>query len=67
MAPLIGSPVLVIAAILDDITDIESQRKVVSLYPNAQLVEIDKVGHLVHYEAPEQAAQHIARFIKERA
>lgn len=66
MAALIASPVLVIAAVLDDITDIESQRKVVGLYPNAQLVEIEKVGHLVHYEAPEQAAQHIARFIEER-
>lgn len=63
MAPLIQSPVLVVAATLDDITDIDTQREVVKLYPNASLVEIQGVGHLVHYEAPSQAANHIAAFV----
>lgn len=63
MAPLIASPVLVIAATLDDITPIDRQREVVNLYPNAKLVEIENVGHLVHYEAPFQAAEHIASFV----
>jgi pimeloyl-ACP methyl ester carboxylesterase len=65
MAPKISSRVLVVAADLDDITAIEVQRQVVKLYPNAELVEIKGVGHLVHYEAPEQAAQYITRFLED--
>lgn len=64
LAPFIQDPVLVIAATLDDITDIETQRKVIHKYPNAKLVEIEDVGHLVHYEAPAQAANHIASFVE---
>jgi pimeloyl-ACP methyl ester carboxylesterase len=64
MAPSIQSPVLIVAATLDDITDIDIQRRVVSKYPNANLVEIQGVGHLVHYEAPAQAATHISSFIE---
>jgi pimeloyl-ACP methyl ester carboxylesterase len=65
MAPLIQSPVLIVAAELDDITAIDKQREVVKLYPNAKLLEIKDVGHLVHYEAPSQAAEYIAEFIEE--
>lgn len=65
MAPSIASPVLVVAATLDDITAIDRQREVVKLYPNATLVEIENVGHLVHYEAPQQAARYIASFLEE--
>ena len=65
MAPSITTPVLIVAAELDDITAIEVQREVVKLYPRAKLVEINNVGHLVHYEAPEQAANFIRAFIEE--
>lgn len=65
MAPSITTPVLIVAAELDDITAIEVQREVVKLYPRAKLVEINNVGHLVHYEAPEQAANFIQAFIEE--
>ena len=65
MASQIESPVLIIAATLDDITAIERQREVVKLYPKAKLVEIENVGHLVHYEAPLQAAGHITDFVSE--
>jgi pimeloyl-ACP methyl ester carboxylesterase len=65
MASSINSPVLVIAAELDDITAIENQREVAKLYQNAKIVEIENVGHLVHYEAPLQAAENIAIFIEE--
>ena len=64
MASKISGPVLLVAAVLDDITDIDTQRQVVNLYPNAKLVEIKNVGHLVHYEAPGQAAVHIKDFIE---
>ena len=65
MAPSIASPVLIVAAVLDDITAIDIQREVVKLYPQATLVEIEGVGHLVHYEAPQQAARFIASFVEE--
>lgn len=65
MASSITAPVLVVAARLDDITAIDVQREVVKIYPRAKLVEIEGVGHLVHYEAPEQAASYIASFIEE--
>ena len=63
LAPMIASPVLVVAATLDDITDIESQRQVSKLYSNSTYREILGVGHLVHYEAPEQAASYISEFL----
>jgi pimeloyl-ACP methyl ester carboxylesterase len=63
LAATISSPVLVIAATLDDITDIDSQRRVSKLYPNATYREIQRVGHLVHYEAPDQAAGYITEFL----
>lgn len=65
MAPSISTPVLVVAAQLDDITPIEVQREVVKLYPMGKLVEIKNVGHLVHYEAPDQAAKLIATFLEQ--
>lgn len=64
MAPSISDPVLIVAAALDDITDIQTQRLVVNKYANATMVEIEQVGHLVHYEAPSQAAKHISAFIE---
>lgn len=64
LAGLISSPVLVVAATLDDITDIESQRRVSELYPNSTYREIQGVGHLVHYEAPDQAARFITEFLE---
>ena len=64
LALKITAPVLIIAAELDDITDIDSQRTVAKIYPNAVVREIAGVGHLVHYEAPEQAAGLINEFLK---
>lgn len=63
IAPKITAPVLIVAATLDDITDIESQRRVSNLYQNARYREIEGVGHLVHYEAPDQAAVFISEFL----
>jgi pimeloyl-ACP methyl ester carboxylesterase len=63
-APRIIAPVLVVAAEFDDITDIASQRLVSRTYPRAILKEIPGVGHLVHYEAPDQAAAFIKSFLE---
>jgi pimeloyl-ACP methyl ester carboxylesterase len=63
LAAQIAAPVLIVSATLDDITDIESQRRVSNLYQKLTYKEIHDVGHLVHYEAPAQAAEYISDFL----
>jgi pimeloyl-ACP methyl ester carboxylesterase len=63
-APHIAQPVLLVAAQLDDITPIEAERHLQTLFPDAELVEIAGVGHLIHYETPEPAAAAIRRFLQ---
>ncbi|ALJ20699.1 alpha/beta fold hydrolase [Microbacterium sp. No. 7] len=60
-APRIAQPTLLIAAQLDDITPIEAERRLQTLFPDAELVEIPAVGHLIHYETPQPAAEAIRR------
>lgn len=62
-APAIAQPTLLIAAVRDDITPIEAERHLQTLFPQAELVEIDDVGHLIHYETPEVAASAVTRFL----
>lgn len=62
-APAIAQPTLLVAADRDDITPIEAERHLQTLFPEAELVEIADVGHLIHYETPEPAAQAIMRFL----
>jgi len=66
-APRIAPSTLLIAAEKDDITPIEAERHLQTLFPDAELVEIAGVGHLIHYETPEQAASHITRFLRPSA
>lgn len=63
-APEIAAPTLLIAADRDDITPIEAQRKLATMFPDAELVEIAGVGHLIHYETPGPAASAITRFLQ---
>ena len=63
-APRITQPTLLIAAQKDDITPIEAERHLQTLFPRAELVEIADVGHLIHYETPQQAAREIMRFLR---
>jgi pimeloyl-ACP methyl ester carboxylesterase len=62
-APAITQPALLIAAERDDITPIAAQRRLQALFPQAELVEIPAVGHLIHYETPAAAAAAITRFL----
>jgi pimeloyl-ACP methyl ester carboxylesterase len=62
-ASRIAVPTLLIAAQLDDITPIEKERELVRRFPDARLVEIPDVGHLIHYETPEPAAAAITEFL----
>lgn len=63
-AASIDVPTLLIAAQRDDITPIEVERELVTRFPEASLVEIARVGHLIHYETPAEAAGAIRRFLR---
>ncbi|TQK19445.1 pimeloyl-ACP methyl ester carboxylesterase [Microbacterium sp. SLBN-154] len=62
-APEIAQPTLLIVAERDDITPLAAQRRLRTLFPRAELVEIPEVGHLIHYETPGPAAAAITRFL----
>ncbi|MFE7844755.1 alpha/beta fold hydrolase [Microbacterium sp. NPDC057407] len=62
-APRIVQPTLLVAAERDDITPIEAERHLATLFADATLVEIGDVGHLIHYETPAPAAAAIRRFL----
>jgi pimeloyl-ACP methyl ester carboxylesterase len=62
-AARIPEPTLLVAAVDDDITPIEAERRLQSLFPAAQLVEVADVGHLIHYEKPVEAANAIRAFL----
>jgi pimeloyl-ACP methyl ester carboxylesterase len=62
-APRISQPTLLVAAQRDDITPIEAERRLATMFPDAELVEIPDVGHLIHYETPAAAAAAITRFL----
>ncbi|MGN6427566.1 MAG: alpha/beta fold hydrolase [Leifsonia sp.] len=54
---------LLVAAVDDDITPIAAERRLRGLFPDARLVEIEGVGHLIHYEKPLEAARAIEEFL----
>jgi pimeloyl-ACP methyl ester carboxylesterase len=55
-------PTLLIAGSLDDITPLSDQYALVKKFPHAQLKVLNDVGHLTHYETPEQVASLVQRF-----
>ncbi|MDT0157102.1 alpha/beta hydrolase [Microbacterium sp. ARD32] len=63
-AGVIDAPTLLIAAQRDDITPIEAERRLARMFPDAELVEIAEVGHLIHYETPAEAAGAVRRFLR---
>ena len=64
-ATRISTSTLLIVADKDDITPVASQQRLQTLFPDADLVMIADVGHLIHYEAPDQAADAIRTFLDE--
>jgi pimeloyl-ACP methyl ester carboxylesterase len=62
-AASIRQPTLLVVADEDDITPLEAQRRLVTLFPDAQLEIIEGVGHLIHYEKPVEAARAIETFL----
>lgn len=65
-APHINVPTLLIAGDKDDLAPPATQKRLVQQLPGAELVIIDRVGHLIHYETPSEAAQAIDQFIATR-
>lgn len=59
----ISAPTLLIAGDNDDITPLPKQKELVTLFPDARLKAIKNVGHLTHYETPDQIAQFVTDFI----
>jgi pimeloyl-ACP methyl ester carboxylesterase len=63
-APDIDKTVLVIAGKLDNLAKLKNQEELVAKFMSpANLEIIHETGHLVHYETPKKAAEHISAFI----
>jgi len=59
----VAVPTLLVAADRDDITALPAQHVLQGLFPDARLVVIEGVGHLIHYEKPREAAAAIEEFL----
>lgn len=62
-AKTIPVPTLLVAAELDDITPVSAQYELQRAMPDARLRVLGGVGHLIHYEAPDRAADAIRDFV----
>lgn len=62
-APHITVPTLLIAGEQDELAPPQDQRQLVDELARAELVMIDRVGHLIHYEKPAEAAGAISKFL----
>ena len=62
-APSVNVPVLMIAGEVDRIAPLSGQLATVGLFPDARLVVLPTVGHLIHYEAAQGAADAIRAFV----
>jgi pimeloyl-ACP methyl ester carboxylesterase len=63
-APGLTGPVLMIVADRDDITSLARQRELAARLSDATLHIVKNVGHLVHYEAADEAADAMRTFLK---
>lgn len=59
----VTAPTLLVGADRDPITTVAAQERLAGLFPDARLVVIPGVGHLVHYEKPREAAEAIVDFL----
>jgi pimeloyl-ACP methyl ester carboxylesterase len=62
-AERIAVPTLLIGSDRDPITTVAAQKRLATLFPDARLVILAGVGHLVHYEKPLEAAREIVAFL----
>lgn len=64
VAAQLSLPTLLIAGAEDEIATLPRQHDLLELLPDGELLVIDKVGHLIHYETPEPAAAAITDFLE---
>jgi pimeloyl-ACP methyl ester carboxylesterase len=64
VAANITVPTLLIVGEKDDITPLAKQKELLKLFPDAELKVIKDVGHLTHYETPDQISSFVLGFIK---
>lgn len=57
-------PTLLIAGAQDEIATLPNQHKLLEILPQGELLVIDGVGHLIHYETPQPAAAAITDFFE---
>lgn len=63
VAKRIETPTLMIAGDSDDVAPLEAVKSVHRQIESSELVAIKNVGHLTHYETPEQVASTILKFV----
>ena len=63
VADRLTMPTLLVAGALDNIAPLEGQRHLAELLPDGELVILEGVGHLIHYEKPAEAAAAIRTFL----
>jgi len=66
-APSLTMPTLLVVGALDNIAPLVHQRQLADLLPHGELVVLQGVGHLVHYEKPAEAAAAVAAFLAAHA
>jgi pimeloyl-ACP methyl ester carboxylesterase len=64
LLPGIACPTLVIASDEDRLTPTDEARQMESGIPKAELVIIDRAGHLSNFERPEAFNQALRRFLQ---
>ena len=65
-AEAITMPTLLIAGSIDDVAPAKGQYLLEKRLPNARLVMLKDIGHLIHHEAPREAAQAIDSFLQNK-
>jgi pimeloyl-ACP methyl ester carboxylesterase len=66
VAAAIEQPVLLVAGARDEVAPLAGQFALLDAFPDARLDVVPDVGHLIHYETPNAAAEAIRRFVAER-
>ena len=61
--PSFHKPSLVLCGMADELTPPQLSEEMAGLLPRAELVLLDKIGHLSSLEAPEEVTQAIIRLI----
>lgn len=67
VATQLSMPTLLVAGAEDDLGSVALQRRMASGIPRHRLEVLEDVGHLIHYEAPDRAAELVHDFLSSPA